>query len=128
MKKLLLVLAIFLFTITRSSAEVVSYDSAMSSTNKTPVLMLIYADWASDSQACMAQFKRIQEEYGDKFKYVELDVASSDMAAFNAKHQLIQGVPYMMMFRSGGMVSRNVTRDCVKDYSCLKSRVSGFVL
>lgn len=127
MKKNIIIIFLMLLSTVSVLAETISFSDALSQSGKTPALVLIHATWATNSQSCLSQFKRIQNEYGNRFNYVELDVASPDMALFNQKYQLLQGVPYMLMIRNNGTITRNVTTDCINDYSCLNSRVKTFV-
>ena len=127
MKKLFSLLVVFFMFITTIKAEALSFEDAFTETNKTPMVLLIYANWAENYQSVQEQYKQVQAELGSKFNFVELDIASNEAKAFNDKFHIYPKLPYILMFRDGGKVSRYIPRDCASSASCVSSKLRSFI-
>lgn len=126
MKKIVrLVLVLILMLTLRVQA--MNFEEAFSQIYSKPMLLLLYADWADGYQQCLYTFNMVQQEFGDSFNYVALNIASKDMKAYNARFNLDTNVPYILMFKSGGKVSRYLPRSCAMDYSCAISKIKYYM-
>ena len=127
MKKVayLLLFLLFLFLGVKANASV-SFEEAFSASNSKPMLVLVYANWADSYDAFLQKFRNLQDEFGDEFNYVELDIASPDAKAFNARYHIYPNLPYVLMYRDGGKVSRYIQRNCVASESCMIPRIRSF--
>ena len=132
MKKLfftLILLSILVFQAPVKSYEEqeMTFEEAFNEVNRTPMLVLVYADWADNYEACLYSFQDLKKEFGNYFNYVELDIASWSTKAFNRRFKIDQNLPYLIMFRDGGKISRYLNTQCVLDNSCVVQRIKSFI-
>lgn len=125
MKKLLIVIMLSFFSLVPALA--MSFEEAYSQADKTPMVTLIYAQWADNFQGYVTSFNTVKEQLSGSFNFVELDIASKDAKLFNSKYHIYPNLPYVLMFRDGGKVSRYVPRDCALDSACLISKLKSFI-
>ena len=123
--KLCFILLLFIFLALK--AEAMNFSEAYEQTIKKPMLMLIYADWASNYQEYINIMKSLETKYSDRLNFVELNIANPDTASFNSKFHIYPNLPYMLMFRDGGKVSRYIQRNCANDYSCVETKIKNFL-
>ena len=126
MRNLLVLLTAFLLTNSLVKAEVLSFSTGYAECTKIPLLVLVYADWANGANETLQLFKSIQVEFGDKYNYTELNIASNDAKAFNDKFHIYPKLPYILMYRDGGKVSRYIPRECASNYACISSKIKSF--
>ena len=122
---LVFVLFLALGICTKSSAA--TFEEAYAQSTSKPMLTLLYATWADNYSAYLTEFRNLQAEFGDKFNYVELDIASPDAKFFNMKYHIYPNLPYVLMFRDGGKISRYIQKDCAASASCMIPRVKSFI-
>ena len=128
MKKILNLLLIFvLFLATAVKAQAMNFEQAFSQIHKKPLVVLIYAQWADNYQNTIQQFRVSKSKMGSKFNFVELDLASKDAKAYCEKYHILPKLPYIMMYRDGGKVSRYIPRDCVSSSACINSKLKTFI-
>ncbi len=127
MKKILTLLAVSLLLIT-TKANAMTFEEAYAQSSVKPMLILVYADWAENAQSYVQAFNALQAEFGETYNFVTLNIASSDTKAFNARYHIYPNLPYVLMFRDGGKVSRYIQRECILDESCLVPKLKSFVL
>ncbi len=127
MKKLLTLLTIVLLGISLQAKAAMSFEEAFKQSTTKPMLVIIYAQWADEYSTYLKAFSNAQQELGDKFNYVELDIASSDAKFFNSKFHIYPNLPYVLMFRDGGKISRYVPNNCAKQDACLIPKVKSFI-
>lgn len=127
MKKIayLLLVALFLFLGVKANASV-SFEEAFSKANSKPMLVLVYAEWADNYQVYLDKFRNLEKEFGDEYNYVELDIAKPEAKSFNARYHIYPNLPYVLMYRDGGKVSRYIQRNCAINESCMVSRIRSF--
>lgn len=126
-KKLKLLFLFIVLSVFITSANAMTFEEAYKEASRTPMVMLVYAQWAEDYDNYLNQFKVVQEEFGKTFNFVEMDIASEDTRAFNAKYHIYPNLPYILMFRDGGKVSRYIPRDCAASSSCISSKLKTFI-
>lgn len=127
MKKFLTLFVIGLLFLT-TRADAMKFEEAYAQSSSKPMLMLIYADWVDNSQSYIQAFNSLQTEFGETYNFVELNIASSDTKAFNARYHIYPNLPYILMFRDGGKVSRYIPKNCILDESCLLPKLKSFIL
>ena len=128
MKKLfsiLFVIGCLLCSVLKTQA--MTFDEAFSKTDKTPMVVLVYANWADGYQTCLNAFREVESQLGDSFNYVELDIASKDAKSYNSKYPFQQNIPYVMVYRNMGKVSRILNSDCAKSSSCIIHKIKTFL-
>ena len=126
MKKILNILLFFIFT-SCITVQAMTFEEEFALTNKSPMAVLLYADWANNYQTSLEQFRIVQKQLGKNFNFVELDVASSDMRAFNEKYQIYPQIPYILMFRDSGKIFRYIPRECTYSSSCINDKLKSFI-
>lgn len=128
MKILLKILFVFLFVMSLVlPSKAIDFAEGYEQTAKKPMILLLYANWAPNYKAHIDVVKKLEKEYGEKYNIVMLDIAKPEAAAFNAKFQIYPNLPYILMYRDGGKISRYVQRNCAIDYSCVESRIKTFL-
>jgi hypothetical protein len=129
MKKILNLLLIFLFIIfTCIKSEALNFEEAFNQSSSKPMVALIYAQWADDYSNYLQAFNLTKTQMGDKYNFVELDIASEDTKFFNEKFHIYPNLPYILMFRDGGKVSRYIQKDCALDSQCIVTKLKSFIL
>lgn len=118
-------LCVFLFSSLKVKA--ITFEQAFSRTDKTPMVVLIYANWADGYLNCINQYKMAEFELGNKFNFTMLDIASPEAKSFNERYHIYPKLPYVLMFRDNGKISRYIPRDCASDASCIKSKLKSFI-
>lgn len=127
MKKFLTLLTAVL-VLFAAKANAMTFDEAYAQSTAKPMLVLVYADWADNAQSYVQAFNGLQAEFGETYNFVDLNIASPDTKAFNARYHIYPNLPYILMFRDGGKVSRYIPRNCILDESCLIPKLKSFVL
>ena len=128
MKKLFKIFTILILSlVVFQKANAMSFEEAFAESNTKPMLVLLYADWADNCDVYLENFNKLQTEFGDQFNYVELDIASPDLKSFNKRYHVYPNLPYILMFRDGGKVSRYIQKNCAASSSCLSPRVKSFL-
>ena len=117
-----------MININKSDAKVVSFEEAFSQTSTKPMAVLIYSDWADNYQNFIINFRNLQNHFGNNFNFVELDIASKEMKAFNDRYEMYPKIPYIILYRNSGKVSRIIQRNCVLDSSCAITKMKSFLL
>ena len=126
MKKFLVSLIVVLAISTSlQNVSAMSYEEA-SKQNK-PVAMLVYADWADDLEAVKENFNALQQQYSNTYNFVLLDIASPETKEFNKKYHIYPNLPYVLLYKDGGKVSRYLHKSCVLDSACLNEKASFFI-
>lgn len=116
-----------LFSVVLKSDASISFDEAFEQSDKKPMLVLVYADWAENYENYLEKFRNLEKEFGETFNYVELNIASPDTKSFNTRYHIYPNLPYVLMFRNNGKVSRYVQRNCVSSESCIVPRLKQFI-
>ncbi len=127
MKILKTLLLSFLFLFSVANVHSMTFEEAYNQSTTKPMLMLVYAQWADGCENCLTQFRSLMPEFGESFNFVELDIASKDAKSFNEKYHIYPKLPYILMYRDGGKVSRYIPRDCASSSSCVIPKVKSFI-
>lgn len=120
---LLFLLAVMLMS--PLSAHALKYEEAISQSK--PMAILVYAPWADNQQACMQAFKAMEQQYGAQYNFVLLNIATADAKAFNKTYHIYPNLPYVLLFRDRGKISRYLKSDCVMNNSCFTDKLNLFI-
>ena len=93
---------------------------------KKPYAVLIYADWADNKESALQAFDNIQGTFENRYNFSSINIASQDAKAFNQKYYIYTNLPYVMLFKENGRISRWIGRDCLIDSSCMKDQLELF--
>lgn len=127
MRKALLSLLILL-TLTLSTQVTKAMTFAEGMNDSKPMALLIYANWADDIASVMGKFKSQEAgTYGDAYNFVLLDVASEDTKEFNKKYHIYPNLPYVLLYKNNGKVSRYLQKDCILDDACFAEKLKFFI-
>ena len=128
MKKVLnILLVLILFLATAVKAQAMNFEQAYSQVDKKPLVVLIYAKWSDGYQNNIQQFRASKTTLGSKFNFVELDLASTDARAYCEKYHIYPKLPYIIMYRDGGKISRYIPRECASNSACITSKLKSFI-
>lgn len=126
MKKLFATLfTLLLISVSTAKAEYMSFQDGMA--NSKPFALLVYANWADDIGQVADQFEKKHDEYLEKFNFGVLDIASQDTKEFNKKFTINTNLPYVILFKDNGKITRYLQKDCILDDSCFDQRLKFFV-
>lgn len=125
MKKLLIIVLLLMLMPTVKAA--MNYNDAYAMNNSTPMAVFIYADWATNYETNLTEFRKAQQELGDKYNYVELDIASKDTEAYTEQNAILPKLPYIMLYRSKCKFARLIDRSCASDEACILSKMKSFM-
>lgn len=124
MKKILIIFFMLFF----ASVKVYSmtFEQAFSQTANKPQLVLIYAPWVDNYQSYIQKYRALEDEFGDKFNYTYVNIATEEAKYFNSIYNIYPNIPYVLMFRGSGHILRYIPRECLNDKSCMVSRIKSF--
>lgn len=106
-------------------AKAIDFQKAIA--DKKPSVVLIYADWADDAIAVMGQFKGLESEYGARYNFVELNIASPETRLFNKTYHIYPNLPYILLFKDKAKTTRAIAKDCILDNQCVKDKLDIFI-
>lgn len=107
-----------------NAAKAMNYEEAIK--DSKPMALLIYASWAGDIEKVKSTFNDLSQKYSNKYNFVALDIASSDTKLFNEKYHIYPNLPYVLLFKDRGRVSRYLQKDCAMDNSCFAQKLDMF--
>lgn len=125
MFNLLFVLSLVMLSAVKINA--MTFEEAFSISDKKPMVVLVYAQWADNYQGFLQQFQIAEKQLSDKYNFVEMDIASKDTKAFNSRYHIYPNVPYVLMYRNSGKVSRYIDRNCAASASCMVPKLKSFI-
>ena len=126
MKKILFSLVLFsLILINTKSVNAMTYEEALSSPK--PMALLIYASWADDLLPVQQAYNGMMQQYGEQYNFVPLDIASNDAKAFNKTYHIYPNLPYVLLFKDHGKISRYLQKNCILDNACFSERLKMFI-
>ena len=131
MKKVFVILSLLIvsFFTLKAYAKGLTFPEAYGQISIKPMAILVYADWADNYQGYILSFRRLQQTpIANNFNFVELDIKSKETKFFNDKYKISTKLPYVMLLRNDGKVSRHVTRECLSESACITSKMKAFIL
>ena len=125
MKKIFVLFAILMLSAIRTNTvKAITFEEAFSQSK--PIAVLIYADWADDYLETLKAFDEIEPQYSNKYNFVRLNIADKDTKVFNKTFHIYPGLPYVLLFKDRGRISRYLKKDCVLDSSCIGDKLHVF--
>ena len=124
MKKLLVLLTLLLFTVDVKAA--MTFEEAFKDSNK-PMAVIVYANWATDYSEAINRFRVAGLNYINDYNFVELNIADEDAKNYTEIYPIVAKLPYIMLYRGRGKVSRYLDRNCTSDISCIESKLNMFI-
>ena len=126
MKKLILsMLTLLTFAISTQATKAMTFAEGLN--DSKPMALLIYANWADGAADTIGKFKSQQAQYEDRYNFILLDIASEDTKEFNKKYHIYPNLPYVLLYKDNGKVSRYLQKDCVMDDSCFTEKLDFFI-
>jgi len=122
MKKFLLLLTCFLL-LTNLQSQAMTFEQAYNEMYSKPAMVIVYADWADNYQAYLNNFRKLKSVFGNRYNYVELDIASKDAKFYNSRYPINTNLPYVYIYSCGGKKARFINRQCASDTSCMVSKI-----
>ena len=125
MKKILstlFLLTVILFNALPSKA--ITYKEA-SESNK-PMAILVYASWVDNLEDIKKAFSNMENKYSQSYNFVYLGIASEDTKLFNQKYHIYPNLPYVLLFKDRGRISRYLQKNCINDEACFTEKLNFF--
>ena len=91
-----------------------------------PCAVLIYADWADDAQKVITAFNAAEKKTGSKYNFVTMNIADQQTREFNKLYHIYPNLPYVLLFKDKGKISRLIKKDCVMSDSCFADKLDLF--
>lgn len=104
-------------------AEAMKYEDAIAQSK--PAAILIYAPWADGAQAALQAFNAMGQNYPN-YNFVTMNIATDEAKAFNKVYHIYPNLPYVLLFKDRGKISRYLKQDCVMDSSCFSQKLDFF--
>ena len=123
-KKISFLFLLSLLFLSSKPADAMKYEEALSSPK--PTVLLIYADWADGLAPVMTNFGVLEQSYSESYNFVKMNIASPDTKVFNQKYHIYPNLPYVLLFRDGGKISRYLQKNCITDSACYAERLDFF--
>ena len=60
------------------------------------------------------------------YNFVYLDIASEDTKLFNQKYHIYPNLPYVLLFKDRGRISRYLQKNCINDEACFTEKLNFF--
>ena len=125
MKKLLTNLFIILVLVcAMAKSDAATFEEVMAQSK--PCAVLIYADWADNLAAVTAAYGAQEQAYYNKYNFAKINICEEEAKNFNKTFYIYQNLPYILLFKERGRISRIITRDCILDDSCFKDKLNSF--
>ena len=126
MKKLTICLIFFSILILSSvRANAMGFSEAINQSK--PAAVLIYADWADNAQGVVSAFNTQAGAYSDRYNFVQINIADNVAKEFNKTYHIYPNLPYVLLFKDKGRMSRYLKSDCVTQSSCFKEKLDMFL-
>ena len=119
----LFIAGLMTFTVLKSQAAI-TFKEAMNQ-NK-PIVILVYADWADDVQPALQKMTDLERKYSNKYNFVTMNIANEQTKEFNKNYHIYPGLPYILLFKDNGRISRYLQKSCVLDSSCVSDKMDVF--
>ena len=125
MKKVLTLLFLLtMFFAGKQAVGAMTYEEAMSQTK--PFVLLVYAPWADNVDTVMQSFNNMQQKYSSTYNFVAMNIATKDSNIFNIKYHIYPNLPYILLYKDKGKISRYLQQNCILDDSCFAEKLDFF--
>jgi len=123
-KKISLLFLLSLIIATVHPAMAIKYSEALNASQ--PMALLIYADWADGLTGVSQTFNILSQRYENTYNFVRLNIADPETKVFNQKYHIYPNLPYVLLYKDGGKISRYLPKDCASDLSCFSGKLDMF--
>ncbi len=125
MKKVLTVLFVLSMLFAgKQAVNAISYDEALN--DSKPFVLLIYAPWADNVDTVMQSFNSMQQKYGSSYNFVSMNIATEEAKSFNKKYHIYPNLPYILLYKDKGKISRYLQQSCILDSACFAEKLDFF--
>ena len=124
MKQILSFLILIVSIIGCLKADAITYEEALN--QQKPVAILVYADWADNLSPIKQAFYNAEIKYGSQYNFVYLNIANSETKLFNKTYHIYPNLPYVLLFKDRGRISRYLQSGCVLDNACFTGKLDVF--
>ena len=124
MKKILFYLFLFLGATGLLKVEAMTYEEALN--QPKPIAILVYADWADNISQVHQAFNNAASQYDSKYNFVFLNIANPDTKIFNKTYHIYPNLPYVLLFKDRGRISRYLQSGCILDNACFTGKLDVF--
>ena len=107
-------------------AKAMGFVEAYNKSASKPAAILVYADWASNIDGVLNNFRKVQAKQKDKYNFVILNIADRQAKVFNSKYYFYSGIPYIFLIKNNGKVTKVIQQDCLQSTSCIVDKMSTF--
>lgn len=107
--------------------QALTFDEAYNQSYSKPMVVLLYVDWAENVESIKQQYKTVASQLGSIYNFTAIDIAKSEAKSFNDRFNIYPKLPYAIMFRDAGKISRFIPRECVSDEKCLANKLQSFI-
>lgn len=126
MKKIFMLMLVFTAMIICSvKTYAMSFEEAMK--QPKPFAVFVYADWAEDVNKSKTAFEAMAGQQSSIYNFIMLDIASKDAKFFNKSYYIYPNLPYVLLYKDKGKVSRYLKSDCVNDSTCFADKLKYFI-
>lgn len=115
MKKI--ILSLLMLFICGASVHAMKYEEALQSSK--PFAILVYADWADDVQYYLQTFNLMATKYSNKYNFVPINICTKEAKAYIQNNTITAGIPYVIVTKSTGKISRRLRSDCARSEACI---------
>ena len=117
-------LFIFILLLSTQNTKADQFQDIIS--QKKPCAVLIYADWAENLQPILTSFGILEQSYASKYNFIKLNIAYAETKEFNKSYYIYPNLPYILLLKDNGRMSRLVIRDCITTDSCVREKMDIF--
>ncbi len=126
MKKVITILSLLIvFTASIIKADSMSFEDAI--VQQKPMAVLIYANWADDAKAVLNAYDNMSAAFGERYNFTKVNIATEEAKGFNKMYHIYPNLPYVLLFKDKGKISRYLKKDCIQDNACFKERLEFFL-
>ncbi|MCQ2739860.1 MAG: hypothetical protein MJ237_06500 [bacterium] len=123
MKKLFILFSVMIFAMSGAYADMTFTDAQSSS---KPMAVLVYASWLDDANSYVQQFNNLKSQFGNKYNYVTIDVATNSAKEYNKRFDIYK-MPYVLLFKSRCKIMRYLETNCMMNNQCITPRMDSFL-
>lgn len=123
-KYCILVFALILVFCNVLKANAAKYEEIMKQSK--PCAILVYADWADDLKPVMDAMGNVERNFIKKYNFAGINICNKEAKNFNKTNYIYSDVPYLLLYKERGRISRLVTKDCIVNTSCIKDKLELF--
>ena len=101
-----------------------TYEEALNASK--PMALLMYAPWADGVDTVTQNFNAMQQTYGSRYNFVKINIATAEAKTYNQKYHIYTNLPYVLLMRDRGKISRYLPKSCINETSCFQTKLDLF--